>query len=426
MLGFVYEIILIILGIAALPRLFYQYVFKHKYRNSLLKRLGSDFPIIDKKGRPLVWVHAVSLGETKAVSALVKIIKAELKNPVIVFSTVTETGYVEACRSIPADHHVYLPFDFGWVVKPIIKKTAPDIVILCESDFWHNFLSSSKKAGAKVVLVNGKLSKTSLQRYQKIPLLSKRLFDSVDLFCVQSELYRERFESLHVPSSKIIVTGNIKFDGEYSKLPQDQLLIWKKELGIQPNDPVLVVGSSHHPEEAQLLKVFQEVWKKFPTLKVMFVPRHPERFNEVAGVFQKYNVNYRRLSQKCGENENAPVILIDAMGLLRKCYQLADVAIVAGSYTAKVGGHNILEPSWFGVPVIFGPHMHQQPNLVELVREYGAGLQVSLEALPEELSALLGDSSKRQQFGQGGLRLAADVHGASAKTWGAVKSFIHK
>lgn len=425
-ISILYEICLFFFGLVMLPKMIYQLIFKGKYRKSLLKRFGSGFPIIKKGDRPLVWVHAVSLGETKAVAALVKQLKSELRDPIFVFSTTTETGHVEGCRTIAADYHVYLPFDFGWVIKPIVRRTAPDLVILCESDFWYNFISTSKKVGAKVILVNGKLSSTSQERFKKFPSFSKRLFSCIDLFCVQSNIYRRRFESIEIPPEKIVVTGNMKFDGDYAKLPLQQLEAWRIELGIQPNDPVLVVGSSHNPEETQLLKAMAQVWPQYPNLKVVLVPRHPERFNEVAGILQKNNVNFRRLSQKTNKDASASVILIDAMGLLRKCYQLADIAIVAGSYTSKVGGHNILEPSWYGVPVIFGPHMHTQPDLVDLVREYEAGLQVSIEELPEVLLRLLKNPEQRKMLGAAGLRLASDVHGATGKTLNLLKPNLPK
>lgn len=417
----IYEIALILLSILAFPKLIYDFFIKRKYRHSFLKRFGSGFPDIHKGERPLIWIHAVSLGETKAVATLAKRLKIEMKHALVIFSTTTETGHVEACRSIPADYHVYLPFDFGWVIKPIVNRVKPDLVILCESDFWFNFLRSSKKVGAHVVLVNGKISERSANRFKKFPKFSHTLFSTIDLFCVQSNLYQKRFESVGVAANKITVTGNMKFDGDFSKLPSEQLTIWRKELGIKATDPVIVIGSSHNPEETLLLKVMSAVWSKHPDLKLMIVPRHPERFNEVAGILQKNNVNFRRLSQKSCENVHTPVILIDAMGLLRKCYQLATIAIVAGSYTNRVGGHNILEPSWYGVPVIFGPHMHSQPDLVDLIKEYGAGLQVSTDELAEVLSSCLKDPDQCKQIGEAGLRLVSDIHGATDQTFKAVK-----
>lgn len=418
--SFAYDVALVLLALASLPKLLYELIFKRKYRGSLIKRFGGSFPLIKKGKRRLIWVHAVSLGETKAVAALVKKLKNAADHPLVVFSTVTETGYVEACRSIQADYHVYLPFDFSWIIQPIIRRTAPDLVVLCESDFWYNFLKASKNNGAKVVLVNGKVSTRSMERFKKFRFFSDKLFALIDLFLVQSRTYAARFEEIGVPHEKIVVTGNMKFDGDYAKLPPQQLEAWRKELGIDPGNPVLVIGSTHHPEEQLFLDALAQVWKVHPELKVLFVPRHPERFSDVAAIFQKADIDFRRLSEKGKTNHSCPVILIDAMGLLRKCYQLADVAIVAGSYTAKVGGHNILEPSWYGVPTLFGPYMHSQPDLLDLVHEYGAGVQVPIEELPQVLIGLLNDPEKGKSIGSAGLRLAGDVHGATAKTYDAV------
>ncbi len=416
-----YEIVLVIFGLLMLPKYLYQVVVKHKYRNSFLNRFGSRFPIIQKGERTLVWIHAVSLGETKAITPLVKSLRRELGNPIIVFSTTTETGHVEACRTVDADHHVYLPLDFGWVIRPIIRRTAPNLVVLCESDFWYNFLSASKECGAKIALVNGKVSSRSFKRFLKFPFVAESLFSPIDLFCVQSQLYGKRFESLGVPEEKIKVTGNIKLDGDYPKLSDQELQAWRMELGILPSDPVVVIGSTHNPEESLLMVEMEKVWAEFPNLKVIFVPRHPERFNEVAALLQKGKMGVRRLSQK-GDQQGESVILVDAMGQLRKCYQLADVAIVAGSYTEKVGGHNILEPCWYGVPVIFGPHMYGQPDFVDLITEYQAGMQVSLENVAETVIDLLKDDSKHKVLSDGGFRLSSSVQGATKRTLDLLKT----
>lgn len=419
-----YEVGLILLALILLPAFLYQFICKKKYRKSILQRFGVGFPYINKGSRPLIWIHAVSLGETKAIAPLVKLIHEEFNNPIILFSTTTETGQNEASNIISADYRVYLPFDFGWVINRIVKRIKPDLVILCESDFWINFIRASKKNGANVAVVNGKISVRSQQRMLKFPFFTEKLFSSIDLFCVQSNLYRKRFESLGVISEKIVVTGNMKFDGDYTKLHESHLHAWREELGISTKDKVVVVGSTHNPEELLILEVMKSVWKKFPDVKVMFVPRHPERFNEVASMLHKNEVEFRRLSQRKLAASNR-VILVDAMGVLRKCYQLADIAIVAGSYNRKIGGHNILEPSWYGVPVIFGPYMQNQPDLVDLMQEYGAGLQVYAEDLTVAIIKLLEDSVYRQTIGAAGLRLVGDIHGATAKTITCLKKLHH-
>ena len=359
----------------------------------------------------------------KAVAALAKLLQAELGHPYILISSGTETGHIEAQRSLPfADAHVYLPFDFSWIIKPIVKRVAPDLVIVCESDFWYHFLTAAKEQGAHVALINGKISERSYQRFKKVPWFAKALFAPFDALCIQSYHYEERFVKLGLPIEKMTVTGNIKFDDKPAELNPEQLAHWRKELGIDPQDRLLVVGSCHDPEEKIVLDVAEKLWERFPTLRILLVPRHPERFNEVSSLLQQRGISYQRYSELNGHaSAGSKVILMDTMGLLRKCYQLADVALVGGSFTARVGGHNIIEPAWYGVPVLFGPHMHSQPELLELVQDYGSGKQVTANELEGALEALLKDAEQRQVLGQAGRKLVGDMQGATRKTWQAIK-----
>lgn len=422
-----YELVLWILAIFALPKLLYDYFFRNKYKQSMTRRLGFNFPVINKGKRSLIWIHAVSVGETKAVAALAKTIRKQFDNPMIVISSVTETGHAEAKRSIPqADFHVYLPLDLRFIIRPIIKRTAPDLVLLTETDFWYNFLKASNDVGATVAVVNGKISQRSFNRFKKTPYFTKALFALVHKFCVQSKHYHERFKSLGISEDKLEITGNLKFDDEYPRLSHEQHEVWKKQFRITPEDQIVVVGSSHDPEEKLILEQMKVVWNELPQVKLMIVPRHPERFNEVANLLDKENITYLRFSQNNVNIPHAKVILVDAMGLLRKCYQLADLAIVAGSYTPRVGGHNILEPSWYGVPVVYGPHMHSQPELVELMEDYGAGRQLFIDHLGEKLLELLKNPEQRKLMGESGLRMLKDIHGATQKTWEILKPCLKK
>lgn len=415
LITFLYNFGLFFLALIALPKFLFMWIFHKKYRTSFAKRFGWGFPIIKKGERPLIWIHAVSVGETRAIVPLVKLIKNEKPDALILISSVTETGHAEALRSIQgADFHVFLPFDLLWIVKPIVRKIKPDLVLLCESDFWFNFLKAVKEENGKVVLINGKISERSTKRFSWVPFFAKSLFQLIDLFCLQNVVYKDRFKKF-VPQEKMVVTGNMKFDDKYPQLSPEELAKWRTQLGIEPEDSLLVIGSSHDPEETLFIKNLHSLWKKYPRLKVILVPRHPERFNPVAYLLQKENIPFQRVSKPTGES--TPVVLGDAMGILRKCYQIGDIAIVAGSYTEKVGGHNILEPCWYGVPVLFGPHMHSQPEMVDLVNEYGAGLQVKPEMLQSTLDDLLANLSKRKKLGSAGLKLVADIHGATQRTW---------
>jgi 3-deoxy-D-manno-octulosonic-acid transferase len=418
-----YDLFLFFIALAAAPKFLYQMIAHKKYRNNLRQRLGIGFPIIEKNGRPVIWIHAVSMGEAKAVAVLVKQLKEKWKNPLIIFSTITETGLKEGKKNIPeADHHVFLPFDFSWIIKPIIKQVRPDLIVLCETDFWYNFLESCHAVGAKIALVNGKISHRSLNRFKQFNKLSTKLFNLIDLYCVQSTHYQKRFEELGIPSSKLLITGNIKFDSLYPRLTLQELTEWKEKLGIKPDDHVIVAGSTHDPEEKWILDACQIIWKKDPRLKLLIVPRHPERFHEVARLLDKTGIPFSKFSSE--QPLEAPVLLVDAMGVLRQCYQLATLAIVAGSFTPKVGGHNIVEPCWYGVPVLFGPYLHSQPELFELVQKYHAGRTVTVETLANSISELLFDPTERKALGEAGSQLVHDLKGATEKTYHAISGLM--
>lgn len=424
-ISILYEVALYLLALVTLPKMLYQKLSGKKYQNSFSARFGVGFPNISKGNRKLVWLHAVSMGETKALAALAKMIKADLDNPIIIVSFITETGHAEAKRSMPfADHHVYLPFDFYWMIAPIVRRASPDLVILCETDFWLNFLKSCKKNGAVTAVVNGKLSERSMRRFQIWKRFTDALFGQIDKFCVQNALYAERFKQIGVPATKITVTGNLKFDEEYPKKSVEELASWEEQLGIKPGDSVLVVGSTHDPEESLVLDVLEKVWQEFPQLKALIVPRHPERFPIVAELIERRKIPFIRYSQLSAKQGNEKVVLVDTMGLLRTCYQLADLAIVAGSYTARVGGHNVIEPCGYGVPVLFGPHTHTQIELVNLVLDYAAGKQVPPERLADELLTCLRDPTLRKRLGDGGKKLVSDMQGSTRKSWAAIRPLV--
>ncbi len=286
-----------------------------KRRKNLGARLGKNFPEIHKGKDRLVWIHAVSFGETKAIAPLIKLLRQSHPQLKILLSSATETGHNEGKKTIPeAIWHVYLPFDFAYIIKPIVKRVAPDLVVLTETDFWLNFQESAKESGAQIVVVNGKLSERSFNRLRKVPSFTKRLFGSIDHFFLQAKVYETRFNKLGIPTSKLSVTGNIKLDSSQIA-PQTSTL------------PILTLGSTHAPEEKMWIAALKEIWKSRPDLKVMLVPRHPERFEEVAKLLADSKVAFGRLSQ--GDSlETSSLLLIDAMGLLKKCYQQSMIAFV--------------------------------------------------------------------------------------------------
>lgn len=412
-----YEIGLFFVFLAFLPKALYECLRYKKHRSNLIKRLGVGFPKILPKGKgPVIWIHAVSVGECQAASALVKRLQSEIKEATIVISSVSETGHAEAKKSCPtADHHVYLPFDFYLCVERVLRRCTPDLVILVEGDFWYRFLKQTKKRGAIALVVNGKVSKTSAERLTRLSFFAKRLFSLVDFICVQSELYQERFLAIGVPSSKLKVTGNIKCDSLPASLPEEELSQLRQKLHLKPQDKVVVIGSTHAPEEELILNQLVPLQKKYPDLKLIVAPRHPERFSEVAAIMQKHGLEFGSWT-KGAATANPQSFLIDAMGVLRKCYQLADVAIVAGSFTKRVGGHNIMEAQVFGIPVICGPYMYSQPQLIECAKYYNAIMQIDADQIGQSVDQIMSDPATKLQLGNSALAMVAALRGATDRT----------
>lgn len=174
-LSIAYGFILFLLALLAIPKMIFSLIFYKKYRHSLFPRMGINYPKFEKKMENAIWIHGVSVGETKAIVPLARHLKQRFPESPIIISTVTETGYEEGKRSLPfADYHVYLPFDFGWLVSKIVKRASPKLVILSESDFWYHFLYYCKKNGASIALVNGKLSEKSMRRYSMVSFFPSR------------------------------------------------------------------------------------------------------------------------------------------------------------------------------------------------------------------------------------------------------------
>lgn len=417
MLRFFYDLALLFYTIVCLPKFVWESIRYRKHRKSFLEKLGFNMPVFSlPSDGPRIWVHSISMGETKAVAPLVEQIRRQMPNASLVVSTTTETGLSEAKRSMPdLDHYFYLPLDFSWTMRRLTRRIKPDLLILVESDFWYNLVSYNKK----VVLVNGKISETSQSRFKIFSFFTKALFSQFDLFCLQSQRFASRFENLGVSPSKIVVTGNLKFDQPFPHLDIER---WRSDLGIKKTDKVITLGSTHDPEEDQLISAIEPLFDQFQTLKILLVPRHPERFAAVAALLDKKKIHYAKFSDHAPKQGNERIILIDAMGVLSACYQLSDIAIVGGSYVSHVGGHNIFEPAALGTPVLFGPHMETQKDLVDVVVHGGAGKQVPLDQLTSTLEEMLKTPSLEMK--QAGLKLAEEVQGATERTWKSLQTIF--
>lgn len=421
-LGMLYDFGFCLALLLMLPRFLWQVIRGKRTTESLWERLGGGIVPIEKGNRPLVWVHAVSLGETKAVAPLVDRLRSTLPDPIFVISSVTATGHAEAIRAMPfADRHLYLPLDLGWIMRRVLRKLVPDLVVVTETDYWYHFLDEAKALGAKLVVVNGKLSEKSTARYSRLSFFSTPLFQLFDRVCVQSSEYCERFEAVGVDAKRLSVTGNLKFDATLPRLALEELAAFRQKLDLNKEEFVITGGSTHDPEERFLLQACRELWVDFPHVKLLLVPRHPERFDDVARMLISEGIPFRRFSDSVPSRGEIRVVLVDAMGVLKECYQISQLAVVAGSFTPRIGGHNLLEPCHYGIPVLFGPYMHAQPELERLVLAAGAGIQVKAEELSQSLRSLIQDKAQRERISQAGMNLVTANRGAIERTLDAIQ-----
>jgi len=316
----------------------------------------------------------VSMGETRAMIPIYEALKKEHPNAQYYFSSTTKTGHEEALRRYPNEAgHFYLPLDLSQNMGRLVSRIKPDLLILAESDFWFHMIQKVKRGGGRVVVLNGKISETSKRRFARWPRLAKHLFGPIDLFCIQNEEYLARFQELAIAPEKMTVTGNVKLGVEPPRLSEEEKSLFRKELGLEPEDRVVTLGSTHEGEEKILLDQIGQI----PSVKFLLVPRHPERFKSVKRVLDTL--------------DNPQIILVDRMGVLNQCYQISDLALVGGSFVPGVGGHNIFEPIQAQIPVLFGPFMETQQELVEMILKADAGLQIPHQEVASTLSRLLVD-----------------------------------
>ncbi len=328
----------------ALPLILFL-AFKSKYKESIPARFflfkNPSFSRTDA-----IWFHVCSLGEARALKPLL----CELSDKEIVITTITQTGQSEAkkynaeVRYLP--YEIFLPF---WVKRQ-------EILVVLEAEFWYLLFAVASKRGARLILLNSRISDKSVKKYLQFAWFYKKLLFYVDTLYVQSEIDKNRFLALGARNIKVI--GNIKLAGEIKKT---------KEY-IKPDVEVIVAGSTHQGEEESILKAFVEYRKK-SSAKLIVVPRHPERFASVYELCKEVaKANSLSLSyfSKCKEFE-ADIVLVDMMGELNNIYAIGDIAILGGAFNADVGGHNPLEPAFFGCKIITGKHFFHQKELFKYV-----------------------------------------------------------
>ena len=391
---------------------------KGRRREGVVERFGiynSDL-VGALNGQKTVWVHAVSVGETIAVKPLLKALKENIPGIRIIMSNVTETGRSIAEKTPEVDHCVYFPFDYRFTVKRALATVRPALLVIVETEIWPNFLRAARIMGIPAVLVNGRISDRSFGRYLKMKWFFRPVLENVSAFCMQTSEDARRIVAIGADQKRVHVTRNLKYDIQVIA-PTDDL---KSELreGYKVPDGIAVItaGSTHAGEEEALLSAYQRLLTKGRECLLVLVPRHPERAGEVADILGKFGMKFTlrsKLGNRTEEFRPGEVLLVDTVGELMKFYTISDLVFVGGSLV-PTGGHNILEPASLGVPVLFGPHMHNFKESAALILACGGAIQIKDgNDLTANLQLLLDDSEKRRAMGRKGMSLVIENSGAT-------------
>lgn len=387
-------------------------VTQGKYRAGLGERLGR-VPARLGCVHGCIWVHAVSVGEVLAVSGLVAGLRARFPERRVLISTTTDTGQKLARERFGQENVFYCPLDFSFAVRPYLRALRPSLIVLAESEFWPNFLRLARSGGARMAVVNARVSDRSLPRYLRLRSLWRRVLGDLDIFLAQSEEDARRLVAIGAPEASVRVAGNLKFDVQ----PPEALLAGEMLRRILVLAPAVVVcGSTAEGEEPLVLRAFGAVLKKHPRAMLILAPRRPERFGAVAGLLAASGLTFWRRSQLAGsESLSGGVLLLDSIGELAALYVLASVAFVGGSLVPR-GGHNILEPAQFGVATLVGPHTENFRDIIGIFERAGAVKVVNAETFAGELLRLLDDAAARELLGRRAAEVVRQQRGATERT----------
>lgn len=422
MYGF-YTALLALGLLVTLPYWLVQMARHGKYREGLLERLGRvPKRLRQSPVRPAIWVHAVSVGEVLAVGRLIELLGQRFPSFRLVVSTTTRTGQKLARRRFGEDNVFYCPLDFPFAIRQYLKSLQPKLIVIAETEFWPNFLHLAHGSGARVAVVNARISDRSWPGYRRIGWFLRRLLPQADLFLAQSENDRQRLLELGAPAERVRVSGNLKFD---APIPPAPPIVNSLRHAFQSSGagPVIVCGSTLEGEELLLLRAFENVLASYQRAVMLLAPRHPERFATVADELQRLGIRFWRRSLWGGEPISGGVLLIDSIGELASLYSLADVAFVGGSLVPR-GGHNIIEPAQHGVPIIVGNHTENFRDIVGLFQSRDAVRVVGPAEFPLVLMDLISNDAERAALGRRAAETLQSQTGATLRTVEALEKLL--
>jgi 3-deoxy-D-manno-octulosonic-acid transferase len=413
------NLVYILLLCICAPILAFRAVRSGKYREGWAEKVLGKAPRRTGE-RPCVWFHAVSVGEVLLLRPILDELAKRRPRWDIVVSTTTATGLAVARRTFPDLVTFYAPLDFSWSAWRAVARIRPTVLALVELELWPNLIWAAKRAGAQVAVVNGRLSVRSHRGYRRLRGPLGPTFRRLDAVAAQTPEYAERFVSIGVPRERVHVTGSVKYDGLESDRGNARTLALRRELGLSAPDVVFVAGSTMEGEEAAVLEAYRAARAFHPRLRLVLVPRHPERFERVARWLVENGEQVRRRTAPgalLGTGKGPPIVLVDTMGELGAVWGLADLAFVGGSLFPGRGGQNMMEPAAYGASVMFGPHTSNFKDTVEQLLARGAARRVaSADQLAAGLCADLRDPDAATARAMAGRNFVLAQQGAADRT----------
>lgn len=416
---FIYSILLVVGFILMMPLFLMR---REKYAAGFSERLG-NYQTFKQDSRPVIWLHCVSVGETNAARPLVDQLLANFPNHRLIVSTTTRTGQ-ELAQNIFKDKTVaifYFPFDWKFSVRRALEHFRPSVVLMMETEIWPRFFREADRFGAKIAIVNGRLSERSFRRYSRVKPLIREVLGVVDLALMQDETDAQRIKELGMNTDDVSVTGNIKFDHSIDEVENTRTTELQKRFAIDQKRLLIVAASTHPKEEEWIIEAIEGHERDF---RLLIAPRHPERFDDVAALIRETTYSFARRADEVSEADTeADIILLDSIGELRSVYPLADIVFVGGSLIPH-GGQSILEPAAVGKAIVTGPYTHNFDAVVKEFLSRDALIQTpevpqgfqNPERLFEVFVDLFEHPEKRRQFGENALKVMNANRGATAKT----------
>ncbi len=409
----------------ALPLIFTRLLWRSRrlaaYRQRWRERLGC-ITLPPGYHQP-IWIHAVSVGEVVAATPIVTALRHEYPDVAIIMTTMTPTGAMQVVNSF-ADQvqHYYIFYDLPWFIRRFLKRATPRLAIIMETELWPNTLHILQQQQIPVILANARLSERSQRGYRRFAAITRTMLKQLSLVAAQSQQDGERYLSIGLPAEKLEITGNTKFDITASTELLSEAKKLRQNLGVER--PIWIAGSTHEGEEKQVLAAFAQIKTQLPQALLFLVPRHPDRFDQVQSLCQNQGYRIQRRSEQQPCQKETEIFIGDTMGELLLFYAAADVAFVGGSLV-ELGGHNMLEPALFGLPVITGPSLFNFADIGRLFIEGEAAVMVDgSDQLAQAVCRFLQHDDQRREYGERGQAIVAAHRGAVTAHMAIIKHFL--